>query len=214
MANIFRSDETSSPYIKKTQGFSLRQGDNEIRIQNLMADLEVNILTDLDSVSERYSGQFMADTNQSHRFHLPPDYPYVPLLVYVKPDSNVTLTGILHISFEGSSFREYELSFSPTFEDKDVPSPFRRVDSFTYMAWELPSRPVYFNLTVMVTGPFADGKSRAVHVNYTVAIYPTRCRYWDMEENKWLEEGCKVRTMFLTVYLKKNNIIFYFLFQK
>lgn len=63
------------------------------------------------------------------------------------------------------------------------------------MAWKLPARPVYFNLTVMVKGPFAGGVG-SVRVNYTVAIYPVRCMYWGMEEGKWLEEGCKVRKTF------------------
>lgn len=201
MKNIFLSDAKSSPYIDRAQGFALKQGDQEVKIENLAEDLDVNIPTDLASVSEKYSEEFKADTINSHRYQLPPDTPYDPLLVYAKPERNETLTAILHISFEESSYREYKLRFSPTFKDEDVPLPFRKVDSFTYMAWQLPARPVYFNLTVMVTGPFADGegsgnKSRAVRVNYTVAIYPVRCMYWGIEEGKWLEEGCKVRKLF------------------
>lgn len=198
MDNIFLSDQKNSPYIDRTQGFSLKQGDHEIKIQNLADDLEVNIPTDVKSVSDNYSEEFTPHSNTSHRYQFPPDSPYDPLLVHVKPEHNETLTVLLHISFEDSSSREYKLRFSPTFEDDKVPSPFRKVDSFTYMAWELPARPVYFNLNVKVTGPFADqegsgNESRAVHVNYTVAIYPTRCMYWGMEKGEWLEEGCKVR---------------------
>ncbi|KAL9957104.1 hypothetical protein ACROYT_G038703 [Oculina patagonica] len=216
LKNIFLSDAKSSPYIDQAQGFALKQGVHEVKIEDLAEDLEINIPTDLASVSERYSEEFKAGTNHSHRFQLPPDTPYEPLLVYVKPERNETLTTILHISFEASPSREYKLRFSPTFKDEEVPSPFRKVDSFTYMAWKLPARPVYFNLTVLVTEPFADGegsgnKSRAVRVNYTVAIYPVRCMYWGMEEGKWLEEGCKVgeKTSIQATQCQCNHATFY-----
>ena len=194
MKNVFLSDAKNSPYIQRTQGFALKQGEEEIKIKDLSEDLEVNIPTHLASVSQNYSEEFMAETKSSHRFRLPPDYKYNPLLVYVKPEQNKTLTALLNISYEDGSSHEYKLRF----EDKDAPPLFRKVADFTYMAEELPSRPVFFNLTVMVTGPFADregsgNESLGVQVNYTVAIYSTRCMYWGMKEGKWLEEGCKVR---------------------
>ena len=206
MQNFFLSDAKHSPYIQQAQGFALKQGDKEIKIKDLSEDLEVNIQTDLASISQNYSEEFMADTKNSHRFRLPPDYKYYPLLVYVKPENNKTLTALLNITFEEGSFGEYKLRFSPKSEDKHAPSPhFRKVDSFTYIAWELPSRPVFFNLTVMATGPFPDhevsgNKLRGVQVNYTVAIYSTRCMFWGMEEGKWLEDGCKVKKIVLRFY--------------
>lgn len=199
MKNVFLSDAKNSPYIQQSQGFALKQGDKEIEIKDLSEDLEVNIPINLESVSRSYSEEFVADTKNSHRFRLPPDYKYYPLLVYVKPENNKTLSALLNITFEEGSPSEYKLRFSPKSEDKYAPSsPFRQVDSFTYMAEELSSRPVFFNLTVMATGPFPDPKgsrneSRGVQVNYTVAIYSTRCMFWGMEEGKWLEDGCKVR---------------------
>ena len=210
MKNVFLSDAKHSAYIQRTQGFALKQGNKEIKIKDLSEDLEVNIPTDLTGVSQNYSEEFMADTKKSHRFRLPPDYKYTPLLVYVRPENNKTLTAFLNITFEEGSPSEYKLRFSPKSEDKDPPSPpFHKVDSFTYMAEELPSRPVFFNLTVMVTGPLPDlegsgNESRGVQVNYTVAIYSTRCMFWGMEEGKWLEEGCRVRNclelLFLTFF--------------
>ena len=207
MKNVFLSDAKHSPYIQRAQGFALKKRDEEIKIKDLSEDLEVNIPTDLTSVSQSYSEEFMADTKNSHRFRLPPDYKYYPLLVHVKPESNKTLTALLNITFEEGSPSEYKLRFSPKSEDKDAPSPpFRKVDKFTYMAKELPSRPVFFNLTVMVTGPFPDregsgNESRGVQVNYTVAIYSTRCMFWGVEEGKWLEEGCKVRNCLEFLFL-------------
>lgn len=200
MKNVFLSDARHSPYIQQTQGFAIKQGDKEIRIKDLSEDLEVNIPTDVASVSQSYSEEFTVDTRNSHRFRLPPDYKYNPLLVYVKPENNQTLTAFLNISFEEGSPIEYKLRFSPKSEDKDAPSPpFRKVDDFTYMTEELPSSSVFFNLTIMAAGPFPDrerseNKSRGVQVNYTVAIYSTRCMFWGMEEGEWLEEGCKVRS--------------------
>ena len=217
MKNVFLSDAKHSPYIQQAQGFALKQGDKEIKIKDLSEDLEVNIPTNLEGVSQRYSEEFMADTKNSHRFRLPPDYKYYPLLVYVKPENNKTLSALLNITFEEGSPSEYKLRFSPKFEDKYAPSPpFRQVDNFTYMAEELPSRPVFFNLTVMATGPFPAAKgsgneSRGVQVNYTVAIYTTRCMFWGMEESKWLEEGCKVRNclafLFLTSTIYLNVLL-------
>lgn len=217
MKNVFLSDAINSPYIQQTQGFALKQGDKEIKIKDLSEDLEVNIPTDLTSTSQSYSEEFMAETKNSHRFRFPPDYKYYPLLVHVKPENNKTLTALLNITFEEGSPGEYELSFSPKSEDKDAPSPpFRKVDNFTYRAEELPSRPVFFNLTVMVTGPFPErevfgNESRGVQVNYTVAIYSARCMFWSMEEGKWLEDGCKVRKclqfLFLTLEIYLNVLL-------
>ena len=213
MKNVFLSDAKNSPYIQRSQGFALKQGDKEIKIKDLSEDLEVNIRTDLGSVSQSYNEEFMADTKNSHRFRLPPDYKYYPLLVYVKPENNKTLSAHLNITFEEGSPSEYKLRFSPKSGDKYVPPPpFSQVDSFTYMAEELPSRPVFFNLTVMATGPFPDpgrsgNESRGVQVNYTVAIYSTRCVFWGMEEGKWLEEGCKVRNYLEVLFLTSETYL-------
>ena len=212
MRNVFLSDARNSPYIQQAQGFALKQGDKEIKIKDLSEDLEVNMQTDLTSISQSYSEKFKADTKYSHRFRLPPDYKYYPLLVYVKPENNKTLTALLNITFEEGSPGEYKLRFSPMSEDKHALSPpFRKVDNFTYIAWDLPSRPVFFNLTVMATGPFphhevSDNESRGVQVNYTVAIYSTRCMFWGVEEGKWLEEGCKVRNC-LEIVLKLSLLL-------
>jgi len=112
MWNVFLSDARNSPYIQQAQGFALKQGDKEIKIKDLSEDLAVNMQTDLTSISQSYSEEFKADTKYSHRFRLPPDYKYYPLLVYVKPENNKTLTALLNITFEEGSPGEYKLRFT------------------------------------------------------------------------------------------------------
>ena len=205
MNNAFLSDPNWSPYINPSvQGFSLKQNNKEIRLQNLQEDLEMNIPVDLTSVSNSYSEDFTANTIKMHRYQVPSGAPYKRLIVHVKPENGQPLQVNFSVNFAASSFL-YKLRFPAPFEEDEIPAPFSKVDNYSYIARELPSRPIYFNLNITVTEPFADqegpeNKSRAMHVNYTVAIYSVQCMYWDRKKYEWLDTGCKVRKLFLLVY--------------
>lgn len=208
MSNAFLSDPKWSPYINtRILGFSLKQNNKEIRLHNLEQDLEMNIPVDLTQVFNNYSAVFTANTIKNHRYQVPPDTPYKRLIVHVKPRNGETLKVNLSINFEASSSL-YKLRFPAPLGGEEIPAPFRKVDNFSYIAGELPSSPIYFNLNVTVAEPLtgqeeSGGESRAVHVNYTVAIYSVQCRYWDRKRYEWLDTGCKVREL-VTCYVTRQ----------
>ena len=202
MNNAFLSDPKWSPFINpKIQAFTLkRQNDKEISLQNLEKHLEMKIPVELAKVSESYSVNFTDKTIKKHRFQLTPDAPYGPFLVRVKPENGETLNVNLSINYEASSSLE-KLTFPVPLDEKKIPALFRKANEFSYIAWKPPSRPIYFDLNVTVTKPFtaqegSGNKSRAVQVNYTVAIYSVQCMYWDRTKYEWLDTGCKVSKLF------------------
>ena len=201
MNNAFLSDPKWSPYInQKIQGFSLKQDEEDIIVQNLDKKLEMNIPVNIAKVSQQYNLNFTAKRINKHRYQVIPDAPYDRFLVRVNPENGEALNVNLSITYETSSSL-YKLSFPTPLDKKEIPAPFQKADNYSYLAWKLPSRPIILNLNVTVAKPFSaqrgsGNKSRAVHVNYSVAIYAVQCMYWDRNKYEWLDTGCEVRRYF------------------
>lgn len=198
MNNPFLSDFKWSPYINSDiQGFSLRKNSKEIRLQNLEEDLEIRIPTNLSQASERFSANFTVGTIKKHRFEMIPDMPSKNMMFRVKPENGETLKVNFSLEFEAST-SVYKLIFPVPLNQEEIPAPFRRVDSYSYIARELPSKPRYSNLNVTVTEPVAsqggtgNNAPRTVHVNYTVTMYYVQCMYVDRRTQEWRDEGCQV----------------------
>ena len=198
MNNPFVSDYKWSPYINSNiQGFSLIKNNREIRLQNLEEDLEVRIPTNLPQASESFSVNFTVGTIKMHRFEMIPDMPNKNMMLRVKPENGETLKVNFSLEFEASA-SVYKLIFPVPHNQEEIPAPFRGVDSYAYMARELPSKPRFSNLNVTVTEPVTsqgrsgNNASRTVHVNYTVTMYSVQCMYVDRRTQEWRNEGCQV----------------------
>ena len=201
MNNAFLSDPKWSPYInQKIQGFSLKQGEEDIVVQNLDNKLQMNIPVNITDVSKRYNHNFTAKRINTHRYQVIPDAPYDRFLVRVHPENGEELNVNLSITYETSSSL-YKLSFPTPPDETEIAAPFQKADNYSYIAWKLPSRPIILNLNVTVAKPFSaqegsGNKSRALLVTYSVAIYAVQCMYWDRNKYEWLDTGCEVRRYF------------------
>ena len=183
MTNPFLSDPQRSPFISTTiQELSLRQQNEEIKLQNLKEDLEMFIPVDLAQVSSNYSANFTAGTIKTHRYQIPLDMPYEPMIFQLKAENDESLKVNLSIEFDESTIL-YNL------HEDNIQASFRKIDDHLYIAEHLSSRPHFVN--VMVAGP--GNASRAIHVKYTVTLYFAQCVYWDRERIEWSDTGCKVR---------------------
>ena len=201
MNNTFLSDPKWSPHInKKIQGLSIKKDNKEIRLQNLEKDIEIYIQVDLAVVSEHHSVYFTPHTIKRHRYQMTTDMPYKTMLLRVQPENGAALKVNFSIRFDASS-STYKLRFPTPLNETEMPVPFRKADSYSYVFRDLPSRPLYFDLYVTIDEPTASQEwsgntSHAVLVNYTVAIYSVQCMYWDRKVYEWLDKGCKVRKRF------------------
>ena len=181
MKNPFLSDPRSSPFINpKIQGFSLKQGSEDIRLKNLEEDLEILIPVDL--VSSPFKANFTSGVIKTHRYQIIQEMPYEPMILQVIAENGATLKVNLSVEYEESK-KSYNLNGDITH------TPFHKKDDHSYIAKDLPERPRY--LDVMVAGPEND--SLAVDVNYTVSVYFAQCMYWDRRSYEWRGTGCKVR---------------------
>ena len=200
MNNAFLSDPKWSPYInQKIQGFSLKRDGEDIVVQNLDQKLEMKIPVNITNESQRHNLNFTAKRINKHRYQVIPDAPYDRFLVRVHAENGEALNVNLSITYETSSSL-YKLSFPPL-DETEIPAPFQKADTYSYIAWKLPSRPIILNLNVTVAKPFSaqegsGNKSRALHVTYSVAIYAVQCMYWDRNKYEWLDTGCEVRRYF------------------